>query len=79
MGYYAQSVSGHLDLMRRARPVPDWLAEGSTPEALRERLQLALRINNLLNTMPDYDATVPGSATAPYSEANYNSFGRWFF
>jgi len=46
MGYYAQSVGGHLHLMRRARPVPDWLAEGSTPEALRERLQLALRMRD---------------------------------
>jgi predicted aminopeptidase len=43
-GYYAQAVGGHVDLMRRARPVPDWLADAGTPEALRERLQLALRM-----------------------------------
>lgn len=41
LGYYAQSVGGHLDLVRRARPVADWLADDSTPAALRERLQLA--------------------------------------
>ena len=30
MGYYAQSVGGHLELMRRARPVPAWLADDLT-------------------------------------------------
>ncbi len=41
LGYYAQSVGGHLEVMRRARPVDEWLADGSTPAALRERLQLS--------------------------------------
>jgi len=27
MGYYWQSVSGHVQLMRSARPIPDWLAD----------------------------------------------------
>ncbi len=40
VGYYAQSVGGHLDLMHRARPVNDWLADPATPAALRERLAL---------------------------------------
>ncbi len=38
--YLAQSVGGHLELMRRARPVDDWLADPATPPALRERLVL---------------------------------------
>lgn len=46
MGYYAQSVGGHLELMRRARPVPAWLADDRTPEALRARLQLAQRLRD---------------------------------
>jgi len=44
LGYYAQSVGGHLDLMQRARPVDDWLADASTAAGLRERLQLAQRL-----------------------------------
>lgn len=39
--YLAQSVGGHLELMRRARPVDDWLADPATSPALRERLALA--------------------------------------
>ena len=31
VGYYAQSVGGHLDLVARARPVDDWLADAATP------------------------------------------------
>ena len=41
LGYYAQSIAGHLALMRAARPVADWLADEGTPPALRERLLLA--------------------------------------
>jgi predicted aminopeptidase len=38
LGYYAQSVGGHLDLMSRARPVEDVKADPATPPALRDRL-----------------------------------------
>ena len=44
VGYYAQSVGGHLDLMQRARPVADWLADPATPPALRARLALAQQL-----------------------------------
>lgn len=44
MGYYAQSVAGHVDLLQRARPVDAWLADPATPAALRERLELASRM-----------------------------------
>jgi predicted aminopeptidase len=44
MGYYRQSVAGHLDLMSRARPVDDWIAAGDTPDALKQRLGLAQRM-----------------------------------
>ncbi len=40
IGYYAQSASGHLDLLRRAKPVTELLADAATPAALRQRLQL---------------------------------------
>ncbi len=41
IGYYAQSVSGHVDLMRRARPVDSWLADDAASTPLKQRLQLA--------------------------------------
>jgi predicted aminopeptidase len=44
LGYYAQSVGGHLDLVARARPIDEMAAEAGTPTALRERLALAARI-----------------------------------
>lgn len=44
LGYYAQSVGGHLDLVARARPIDELAAEAGTPAALRERLALAARI-----------------------------------
>jgi predicted aminopeptidase len=46
LGYYAQSVGGHLGLMNAARPVSDWLADESTPDPLRERLVLTQRIRD---------------------------------
>ena len=46
LSYYSQSLAGHLDLMRRGRPVADWLADPATPAPLRERLQLALQLRD---------------------------------
>jgi predicted aminopeptidase len=46
IGYYAQSVGGHLDMVRAARPVPDWLADGETSAALKDRLALSQRIRD---------------------------------
>ncbi len=46
LGYVKQSVAGHLDLMQRARPVPEWLAEPQTDPVLRERLALTQRIRD---------------------------------
>ena len=50
IGYYAQSVSGHLGLVRAAKPVPDWLADPSTPPALKARLELSQRIRDFAVT-----------------------------
>ena len=44
VGYYWQSVTGHLQLMQAARPVDDWLADEAAPPALKERLEKARRI-----------------------------------
>jgi len=44
VGYYWQSVSGHLSLMQAARPIEHWLAAEASPPALKQRLQLIARI-----------------------------------
>jgi predicted aminopeptidase len=46
VGYLSQSVQGHLDLLRAARPVPEWLADEHTGPELRERLLLSQRIRD---------------------------------
>jgi len=46
LGYYAQAASGHLDLLQRARPVPELLADAATPPALRERLVLSQQMRD---------------------------------
>jgi predicted aminopeptidase len=46
VGYYAQSVTGHLNLVEAARPVSQWIADPSTPPALKARLELAQRIRD---------------------------------
>ncbi|MDO8905555.1 aminopeptidase [Hydrogenophaga sp.] len=44
VGYYWQSVTGHLQLMRSARPVEAWIEDEKTPAALKEQLATAQRI-----------------------------------
>lgn len=44
LGYYWQSVSGHLQLINAARPVDDWLQDSETPEKLKTRLALSQKI-----------------------------------
>lgn len=46
LGYYAQAASGHLALLNQARPVPEWLLDDATPQALRDRLRLSQRIRD---------------------------------
>jgi predicted aminopeptidase len=56
LGYYAQSVGGHIDLVNRAKPIDDLVADATTPEALRARLALASRIRDFAVTelrLPD--------------------------
>jgi len=44
VGYYWQSVTGHLSLMHAAKPVQHWIDDEQTPETLKERLLLAQRM-----------------------------------
>ena len=56
LGYYWQSVNGHLTLLNAARPVDDWLGDAQTPAPLKTRLVLAQRIRRFAVTelkLPD--------------------------
>lgn len=46
LGYYAQSVGGHLAMVRAARPVPELLGDAATPATLHERLALSQRLRD---------------------------------
>lgn len=41
VGYYAQAVSGHLELMAAREPLDEVIADPATPLAVRDRLELA--------------------------------------
>ena len=41
VGYYWQSLRGHMALMNAGKPVQDWIEDPGTQPALRERLTLA--------------------------------------
>ena len=43
LGYYWQSVQGHMQIMQAAEPIDRWIARPDISPALRERLQLAQR------------------------------------
>jgi predicted aminopeptidase len=56
MGYYAQAVSGHLELMRLAAPIEERLREPATPDPLRARLARVLAIREFASrelALPD--------------------------
>ena len=59
VGYYWQSATGHLQLMRAARPVDDWLQDAQTPAALKEKLATAQRIRAFAVT----DLSLPDNAS----------------
>ena len=56
LGYYWQSASGHIGVMRASRPVPQWLDDPATPPALKAKLELTQRIRRFAVTelhLPD--------------------------
>ena len=56
IGYYAQAVGGHLEVMRLAAPIEERLREPDTPEPLRAKLARALAIREFASrelALPD--------------------------
>lgn len=59
LGYYGQSLSGHLALLRAAEPVPDWLAKPDLDPALRRQLELSQSLRRFASEalkLPDNDS-----------------------
>jgi predicted aminopeptidase len=55
-GYYWQTITGHLSILRRAEPVEDLLARQDLDPRTRQRLELATRIRRFAVTelgLPD--------------------------
>jgi predicted aminopeptidase len=59
VGYYWQSVSGHMQMLNAARPVADVLADPQTPEPAKARLNLSQRIRSFAAT----DLKLPDNAS----------------
>jgi predicted aminopeptidase len=59
VGYYAQAVSGHLEVMWLAVPIEERLHEADTPAPLREKLKRVLAIREFASrelALPDNDS-----------------------
>jgi predicted aminopeptidase len=59
VGYYAQAVSGHLEVMWAAVPIEERLQEAGTPAPLREKLERVLAIRAFASRelgLPDNDS-----------------------
>ena len=50
LAYYTQAVNGHFNVLARARPVSEWLADPATPPDLKARLETARRIRDFATT-----------------------------
>jgi len=44
LGYYWQSITGHLALVSASRPVDEWLQKDDTPQRVRDKLLVSQRI-----------------------------------
>lgn len=59
LGYYAQAVGGHVNLLQSAIPVEHWVDDPATAAPLRTRLALTQRIRDFAVTelkLPDNDS-----------------------
>lgn len=59
LGYYMQSIEGHLDLMSRTRPIDEVLANAQLDATLEQRLNLALEARRYAVThlgLPDNES-----------------------
>ena len=56
VGYYWQSVTGHMAVVNAAKPISEWLDDSKTPDATKRRLELSQRIRSFASSelkLPD--------------------------
>jgi predicted aminopeptidase len=56
LGYYAQSIHGHFEVLKAARPIEEVVADPAVAEALKQRLQRAEQMRNFASSdlgLPD--------------------------
>lgn len=59
LGYYAQSIDGHLRLMNAQEPIDELVSAEDTPEALRDQLRLVEEIRDFASrdlSLPENDS-----------------------
>src|SRR5689334_7538897 len=59
LGYYAQAISGQVEIIRKSRPIPQVLSDPATSADLRQRLQRVLEIRDFASSqlaLPDNDS-----------------------
>ena len=59
LGYYWQSMTGHMAVVNAAKPVQDWLDDAQTPDATKRRLELSQRIREFASS----DLLLPNNAS----------------
>ena len=56
VGYYVQAIEGQFELVQRARPIPQVIADPATPPALQDKLARAMQIRDFASAqlhLPD--------------------------
>ena len=59
MGYYVQAIGGQMELMRKARPIPEVIADAATSAELKHKLERVVQIRNFASQslgLPDNDS-----------------------
>jgi predicted aminopeptidase len=59
VSYYMQAIGGQMELMRKARPIPDVLADAATGADLKRKLERVVQIRNFASRalqLPDNDS-----------------------
>lgn len=69
-GVYEPALAGTL---------APWMIYNTSVGYTMRAWKLALRINNINNSMPPIDRTQPGNTNIPFNTGNYNPYGREFF
>ncbi len=75
---YAATINDGYGIPPSGTIAPWTLYNASVSWKAMSKLQLSFRVNNLLNTMPHIDDTVPELSPTPYNPGNYSVLGRWF-